>query len=94
MELLPVSMLGSCLFLHSQVPHVGPRVYHREILVLLGLFFMELFTVHVNKILVENRICFRAVGHSYPLLFFMLLFSKSVSREVRSISILNGFFTI
>ena len=94
MELLPIGMLGSTLFLHSLIPQLDPQIYHREILVALGLFFIEIFTTHVNKLLVVSRICLLAVGHSCPLLFFMLLFAKSASCKVRNISILNGFFTI
>lgn len=89
MELLAIGVLGSCLVLHLLIPQLDPQIYHREILVALNLFFIEIFTIHVNELLVMNRICLLAVGHSCPLLFFMLLFSKSVSCKVRNISILN-----
>jgi len=93
-ELLRISMLDSCLFLHSLIPQLDPQIYRREILVALGLFCMEIFTIHVNKFWIVNRIYLLAVGHSCPSLFFTLLFSKSVSCKVRNVSILNGFFPI
>lgn len=70
MEIFPISMPGSCLFLHSVIPELNPLIYRRQI---------EIFTRHINKLLVVNRTCLLAVDHSLSLLFFMLLLSKSVS---------------
>lgn len=74
MEIFPISIPGSCLFLHSIIPELNLWIYPRQI---------EIFTIHVNKLLVVNRICLLALDRSLSLLFFLLLFSKLVPHKVK-----------
>lgn len=85
MKFLTISILHIYLFFCPLIAQLNLQIYSGEILVALVDLYRNVQDTCKISFGVWTKISSLAAGHSCPLLFIMLLFSKSVSCKVRNV---------